>query len=144
MGYLIKNNDFIKKVINIPSSDVQLMDNSAPYTLVTTNNLFIAVPVLCYIKILNNQTIPYSGFNHLHLTSSANYSTGDLCATYSANAGGTLDLGPGQLYSFLINFQTSPNRFGGQNAIKNLEIFFDILPTAGDGDMEVTLYYLKA
>jgi len=144
MGYLIKNNDFIKKVITIPSADVQVMDSSAPYTLVLTNMLFAAIPVLCFVKIANNQTVPYSGFTHLHLTNTANYSVGDINSTYSANSSGTIDLSTGGLYTFLVNFQAIPNRFGGQNANKNLEIFFDILPTAGDGDMEVTLYYLRA
>lgn len=144
MGYLINENDFIKKVITIPSADVQIMDSGTPYTLVNSYMLFTAVPVLCYFKILNQQIIAYSGFNHLHLTNTANYSSGDLCATYSANASSTLSLDSGGIYSFLVNFQASPNKFGGINASKNLEIFFDILPTAGDGDMEVTLYYLRA
>jgi len=144
MGYIIDNSDFIKKVITIPSADVQIMDSGTPYTLVNTNMLFIAVPVLCYVKIKNNQTVPYSGFTHLHLASGGNYGSGDLCATYAANASSNLDLQPGSIFSFLVNFQASPNKFGGINGIKNLEIFFDILPTAGDGDMEVTLYYLRA
>jgi len=143
MGYLIESNDFIKKVITIPSADVQVMDNATPYTLVNTSMLFSAVPVFCYVKILNNQTVPYSGFNHLHLANGGNYGSGDLCATYAANAGNG-DLALGAIYTFLVNFQASPNKFGGINFFKNLEIFFDVLPTAGDGDLEVTLYYLKA
>ena len=144
MGYIINKNDFIKVVVTIPEADVQVMDSSTPYTLVSTNLLFAAIPVLCFVKIANNQTVPYSGFTYLHLTNTNNYSVGDINSTYAANSTGTIDLSPGGLYTFLVNFQASPNRFGGINGTKNLEIFFDILPTAGDGDMEVTLYYLKA
>lgn len=143
MGYLIQNIDIIKTTVTIPSADVQLMDLSVPFTLVSTNNLFVAAPIACFVKIEANQTTPYSGFTHLHLTNTNNYGVGDLCATYAINANTALDLQPGLIYSMLCNFQASPNRFGGSNAFKNLEIFFDNLPTAGDGDMTVILYYTR-
>jgi hypothetical protein len=143
MGYLIQNIDIIKTVVRIFEPDVQLMDSSLPITLVTTNNEFHAAPIACFIQITANSTTPYSGFTHLHLTNTSNYGVGDLCATYSSNATGTNDLATGSAYGMLCNFQTSPNRFGGHNGIKNLEIFFDNLPTAGDGDMIVTLYYTR-
>jgi len=143
MGYLIQNIDIIKTTVTIPSADVQVMIGGTAFTLVSTNNLFVAAPIACFVKIEANQTTPYSGFNHLHLTNTSNYSVGDLCATYAINANGALDLQPGGIYTMLCNFQASPNRFGGYNATKNLEIFFDIAPTAGDGDMTVILYYTR-
>jgi hypothetical protein len=143
MGYLIQNTDIIKTVVTIPEADVQVMDSSAPITLVATNNLFIAAPIACFIVMQANQTTPYIGFNHLHLTNSNNYGVGDLCATYAINASLTNNLQYPGAYSMLCNFQSAPNRFGGVYAPKNLEIFFDIAPTAGDGDMTVILYYTR-
>jgi hypothetical protein len=119
------------------------MDIATPFTLVSTNNLFVAAPIACFFKIEANQTTPYIGFNHIHLTNTNNYNVGELCATYAINATILSNLQAGAAYSMLCNFQASPNRFGGSNAFKNLEIFFDTLPTAGDGDMTVILYYTK-
>lgn len=143
MGYLIKGIDIEKIVVTIPQADVQLMDTMQPFTLVQTNTNFIAVPFNCLISIADNQTTPYTGFTHLHLTNSNNFTAGDLCATYAANASSNNDLLTGTVYSMLCAFQTSTNRFGGFNANRDLKIFFDTLPTAGDGDMIVTLYYVR-
>lgn len=140
MGYLIENLNIIKTVVTIPSADVQVMDSVAPITLVSTNNLFTVLPIACFVTI-SNQNIPYSGFTHLHLTSTNNYSVENITATYAANSSALGDLRMSGIYSMLCNFQSSPNRFGGVNGKKNLEIFFDVLPTVGDGDMEVTLFY---
>jgi hypothetical protein len=143
MGYLIENIDIIKTTVTIPSADVQVMDVATPFTILSTNNLFVAAPVACFFKIEANQTTPYIGFNHIHLTNSNNYSVGELCATYAINASILSDLQSNAVYSMLCNFQASPNRFGGFNTVKNIEIFFDIAPTAGDGDMTVILYYTR-
>jgi hypothetical protein len=143
MGYLIQNIDIIKTTVTIPSADVQVMDSSAPFTLVSTNLNFFAIPIACFVSILANQTTPYSGFTHLHLSNSSNYNVGEICATYSANADTTSNLFTGPQFSMLCNFQATPNRFGGKNGNKNLEIFFDVAPTAGDGDMTVILYYTR-
>lgn len=140
MGYLIQNIDIFKTTVTIPSADVQVMDSNAPFTLVTSNDLFIVLPIACFIKI-SNQNTPYSGWTHLHLTNTKNYVAGELTATYAANASTNGDLRMFLFYSMLCNFQSSPNRFGGLNGKKNLEIFFDVLPSAGDGDMEVTVFY---
>lgn len=145
MGYLIKDNYLIKKIIRIPQADVQIMDAvNTPYTLIQTNNLFTVVPVICFVRIDTNQTIPYTGFSHMHLTNTGNLGTGDLCATFAENASVTLDLQTGGVYSMLINAQTSPVRIGGSLAEKDLQIFFETPITAGDGDMIVTLYYIVA
>jgi hypothetical protein len=143
MGYLIQNIDIIKTTVTIPSADVQVMDSTAPITIVNTNNLFFALPIACFIAIGANQTTQYSGFNHIHLSNSGSFAVGRQVATYSANASSTNDLINGLIYSMLINFQASPNRFGGLNSTNSLDIAFDTLPTAGDGDMIVTLYYTR-
>ena len=132
--------EIYKQVTTIPSATVQLMDNSAPYTLITTNDEFYAIPIACYIYILNG-TVGYSGYVHLHLTNSASYTATELNSVLSEIA----TSGPLQspkLYSMLINCQQA-GFFGGEQNRKNLEIFFDTLPTAGDGDMVVTLFYTR-
>jgi hypothetical protein len=143
MAYILQSIDIEKVVVTIPSAIVQTLDPSNPYVLVDTNNQFIAAPIACFINIANNQTTPYTGFIHVHLTNTGNGTVGDLCATYSANASGTSDLVPTGLFGMVCNFQATPNRFGGILASKPLSIFFDVLPTAGDGDMIVTLYYVR-
>jgi hypothetical protein len=143
MAYILQNTDILKLEVIIPEATVQTMDSSNPFKLISTNNEFSAAPIACFVTIEANQTTPYSGFTHLHLANGGNYSVGELCGTYAANASGTLSLINGPFYGLLCNFQATPNRFGGLNAIKDLEIFFDVLPVAGDGDMKVILYYTK-
>jgi len=141
MGYLIENTIINKATINIPEVDVQIMDSATPYTLIQGNNVNTILPVACYISIGPNQTTPYTGATHIHLTTRNNYGVGDLCATYAFNASGTNSLIAGEaVYAMLCNFQASPNRYGGINSIKNLEIFFDA-PVTGNGDMIVNLIY---
>jgi len=142
MGYLINDNFLNKKAITIPEADVQIMDSLNPYLLIPTNNLFYVIPVICYFTIDNNQTTVYNGFNHLHLTNSGNFGVGDLCATFSENATAS-GLGQGIIFSMLVNGQAVPNTFGGYNSNKDIYCFFDSVPTNGDGDMILTIYYLK-
>ena len=143
MGYLLEG-QFIKQTIVIPESDVQIMDASnAPYTLINTNNSFYCVPLLCYIQSGANQTTPYSGFTHLHLSNTGNYSVGDQCGTLAANSIPLGEIGPGYVFSMLIDCQASPNIFGSGNGFKPLQIFWDVPITAGDGDLIITLYYSK-
>jgi hypothetical protein len=126
MGYITDAQYLIKKVIRIPEADVQVMDPvNTPFTLIQTNNLFTIIPVVCFVNIDTNQTTPYSGWGHLHLTN-------------------TGDLQTGGFYNMLINAQTSPVRIGGTIASKDLQIFFETPISAGDGDMIVTLYYIIA
>jgi hypothetical protein len=142
MGYLINDSFIIRRTFIIPEADVQLMDSSQPYTLITTNNTFYAIPIFCYLKAANNQTTPYDVFNYIALTNTSAYTSGKLCGTYqqSANASGVID---NSVYcSMCINFQIAPNRVGGINSDNNLEIFWDSLPASGDGDLIVNLGYI--
>lgn len=143
MGLVIQNIDIEKVVVTIPEADVQTMNSFAPYTLINTNNSFYALPIACFLQIGANQTTPYDGFVHIHLFNLGNPLNGELCATYAENAEINDNLQTGIVYSMLCNFQTAPNRFGGANGFKPLSIYFDTLPTAGDGDMIVTLYYAR-
>lgn len=135
---VINNLPIYREVFTIPQASVQAMDANAPYTLITTNNKFYAIPIACYVNLLNNTT-PYSGFIHLHLTNTNNYGTGKITAVLSESATPSGISSP-EIYSMLVNCQQA-GFFGGVQAFKNLEIYFDTLPTAGDGDMVVTLFY---
>jgi len=140
MGYLIEQTLIKKLSVVIPEADVQVMD-STPYTLLQGNGKNVFVPIACTIQIAANQTTPYTGFTHLHLTNTQNYGVGNITASYAINASSGNNLTTGNnLYSMLCNFQASPNRFGGINANKPLEIFFDAAVT-GNGDMIVNLLY---
>ena len=142
MGYLVNDSFIIRRQIIIPEADVQLMDGGQPYTLIVTNNNFFAIPVFCYLKAAANQTTSYSGFVHIHLSNRGNYGVGDICATYSENASTSTDIGTLDYYSMLVNFQSAPNRYGGVNGFKDLQIFWNTLPSVGDGDLIVNLGYI--
>lgn len=144
MGYLLQDSVLIKKIIRIPEADVQNMDASNnPFPLVSTNNSFYCIPVICLIQVDTNQTTPYIGFNHLHLSNTGNTGVGDQVATFSKDATTTGSLEGSAIHSMLINLQATPNRFGGINAIKDLVIYFDTPVSAGNGDLIVTLYYIQ-
>lgn len=142
MGYLIEQTLIRKVTVTIPEADVQIMD-ATPYTLIQGNNVNTILPIACYIQIAANQTTPYTGAVHIHLSNTVSYAVGNICATYALNSSTTNSLITGNIiYSMLCNFQAIPNRFGGIAANKSLEIFFDT-PVTGDGDMIVNvLYYL--
>jgi hypothetical protein len=140
MGYLIEQTLIKKLTVVIPEADVQVMD-STPYTLLPGNGINVFIPIACTIQIAANQTTPYTGFTHLHLMNTQNPGVGNITATYAINASSANSLTTGNiLYSMLCNFQASPNRFGGINANKPIDIFFD-LPVTGNGDMIVNLLY---
>lgn len=139
MGYLLDTGFLIRTEIIIPEADVLLMDSNQPYTLINTNNNFYCLPIAIYVTALNN-TILYSGFNHLHCTNVNSYTSGSICATLQEAAS---PIGSFTYAALLVNFQASPNRFGGHNLFKPLEMFWDTLPTAGDGDLKVIVYYIK-
>jgi hypothetical protein len=142
MGYLLNDSFIIRRTFIIPEADVQFMDASQPYTLITTNNTFYAIPVFCYLKAANNQTTPYDVFNFIALVNTGGYSSGKLCGTYTqaASAGGVID--NILYYSMCMNFSVAPDRVGGINADNNLEIYWDTLPASGDGDLIVNLGYI--
>jgi hypothetical protein len=140
MGYLITQ-QLHKQVIIIPEADVQIMNSAqTPYTLITTNNSFFVIPVVCYVQINANQTTPYTGFTHLHLSNGGNYGVPEICATFAENASSN-NLSTGFIYGLSINLQSSPTRIGGFLGNKDLQIYFDTPITSGDGDMTVTIYY---
>ena len=142
MGYLVNDNFIIRRKFLIPELDVQQMDSSLPYTLVVTNNSFFAIPIFCNLTPAANQTTPYDTFGHIYLTNTGNYGAGDICATYSQNATSAGDIQTGQLYGMLVNFQSPPVRYGCTYEQKDLQIFWETLPAAGDGDLIINLGYI--
>jgi hypothetical protein len=142
MGYLVNDSFIIRRRFVIEQLEVQFMDSGQPYGLVFTNLSFYAIPVFCNLRAAANQTTPYDAFVHIHLTNTANYGVGQICATYSQNASGLGVIDNNQYYAMLVNFQSAPNRFGGINGPKDLQIFWDVLPAVGDGDLIVDLGYI--
>lgn len=138
---VINNLPIYKEVFTIPEASVQVMDTNAPFTLIDPQGAYNIIPIYCYFYIASNNTIPYTGANHIHLDGTGNLAVPGLVATYSLNAGIANSLYYGPIYNMLVNFQTSPNRFGGLSFNTALNIFFDTAPTAGDGDMVVNLFY---
>jgi hypothetical protein len=141
MGYLIEQSYINKTTTIIPEADILLMNQINAYTIVDNDQTFSILPIAIYIKYLNSTTA-YTGYTHLHARNGGVNVVGGYCATLNENS---IDLGthPNYIMSMLINFQASPNRFGGFNAYKALILFFDSLPTAGDGDWEVNTYWIK-
>ena len=140
-------NYIFRQVVTIPQADVQIMDIAAtPYTLLATNNNFFIIPVACYVYC-TNQTTAYQGFTHLHITNS-NPSIpnpiGTIVGTLqeSATNNGIECVSLDKVYSLLINFQQSPARYGSENGVKMMKMYWDSPINAGDGDMVVTLLYL--
>ena len=145
---VLSANYILKQVVTIPQADVQIMDIAGtPYTLLATNNNFFIIPIACYVYC-TNQTTAYQGFTHLHITNS-NPSIpspiGTIVGTLqeSATSGNGVDCTSlDKVYSLLINFQQTPARYGSENGLKMMKIYWDNPITAGDGDMVVTLLYL--
>lgn len=134
------NLPIFREVFTIPQAAVQAMDATSKYKLIETNDNFYVLPIACYVYCIN-QTIPYTGFVHLHLTSSGG-SVPNLCAVLTENAttNGIDDVSNKFIYGMVMNVQ-QPGFFGSENWYRDFFIFFDTLPTAGDGDMVVTLFY---
>jgi hypothetical protein len=142
MGYLVNDSFIIRRRFIIEQLEVQFMDGGQPYTLISTNNSFFAIPIFCNLTAAANQTTPYDAFVNISLTNTGNYGSGDLCATYSQNASASGVIDNTGYYAMLVNFQSTPNKFGGVNGSKNLQIFWDTLPAVGDGDLIVDLGYI--
>lgn len=135
---VINNLPIYRQVFTIPEASVQTMDSSLSYSLISTNNEFFAIPIACYIYIINS-TIGYDNFVHLHLSNKGS-APPDLCAVLSENACYNGKIESNNIYSMLVNCQ-QPTFFGGTQRSNDLSIFFDTIPTSGDGDMIVTLFY---
>lgn len=136
MGYLIEPG--IKELrVTIPEATVQTMDLSSPFMLIQNSTLYIC-PIYCYVSIINSTTA-YSGFDHMNLTNTGAYTSQYLAATLNENA---LNAGIQKLevYGMLINSQQGALH-GGVIGSLDLEIFFDTIPIAGDGDMIVNVGY---
>jgi hypothetical protein len=123
----------------ILSADVQQL-GSSPFLLIADPDI-ITIPIFAFFYINRNQTIPYSGFTHVNLaTSSINI------ATFSQNSSPTNNLEyngtENQPYNFLMNFRTTPIRYGGMGGVR-IFLNMDTDPTLGDGDLTLFMYYIQ-
>jgi hypothetical protein len=145
MGYLIEPAYIKKETFEIRSSTVQNMDAANPHLLKTiSGNYFI--PIAANVTIdTNNYIASYNGWVHLHLSlNDTTFNIPCIVATLSANATVGSILERNHNYQFIMNFQTSPNRFGSNIfANNNLYIWFDTLPTGGDATMILDIYYVN-
>ena len=147
MGYLIEPSNIFTETTFIPEATFQAMDSTNPVVIINTNQNFFCIPLACLIYIDSTQTTPYSGFSHLHITNNGSYNVPDLVGTLNENAcakGANINpaLYFGFAYSMSINTQQA-NRFGGTAIPRIGEVFFDTLPTAGDGNAIIKLIYTK-
>lgn len=135
---VISNLPIFREVFTIPQASVQTMQIGATYPLVITNNSFFCIPIYCYIYVIN-QTTPYIGFNHLHLENATGVKTNAIISE-NATLGGISNFGNSLIFTFVMNVQQG-GFFNGWQGNNDLAIGWDTLPTAGDGDMVVTLFY---
>lgn len=135
---VISNLPIFREVFTIPQASVQTMQLGATYPLVITNNSFFCIPIYCYIYVIN-QTTPYIGFNHLHLENATGAKTNAIISE-NATLGGISNFGNSSIFTFVMNVQQG-GFFNGWQGNNDLAIGWDTLPTAGNGDMVVTLFY---
>lgn len=120
-----------RKVINISEIDVQTM---VQYPLLSTNgNSFIVL--YCYFRVYN-QTISYINFNEIQLTSSS----GNICGIYeeATATGGGIDMV--RNFGFSMNVNSIGNG-GNYKLLGDVYIGWLNIPSQGNGNMKVTIYY---
>jgi hypothetical protein len=111
---------------------------TTPVRLIAAETGFTFVQVLTTIQI-QKQTVAYSGWSHLQIGDSATVNFGLI---ESAAVGGNLQAN--RLYTFSNYMNHPPSRFGGSYvSARDMFIYFNTDPSAGDGDLTVTVYYLK-
>lgn len=122
-----------RKVITIPEASVQTMGNNNAYILLFQNSGLI-LPISCYIQTINS-TIDYIGYSHLHLSIGSS-PIQELATIQEISVGAITNL---FYYSFAMSIRQA-NRFG-VIADRVVTIEWNNIPTAGNGDMKVTIYY---
>jgi hypothetical protein len=139
MGYLIDNsNPYLTKITVIPEADVQQLDNTAQRVLDGESGFFL-IPIFIGLKVLSNSTTPYLGYSHIYVTSSP---FGKINATFDAAGGNILGY---TYYNAMDVYMSHPPNVPGGTFKENLTLYinFSTPITAGDGDLEVTIYYYK-
>lgn len=130
---VINNLPIYREVFTIPESSVQTMDNTNAYILLSQNSGLI-LPISCYIQTINS-TVDYVGYTHLHLSIGSS-PIEELATIQEISVGAITNL---YYYSFAMSIKQG-NRFG-VIADRVVAIEWDNIPTAGNGDMIVTLFY---
>jgi hypothetical protein len=137
MGYLIKEEKEIEKIIvTVPLTDVLLL-NTNPYTLIPANSLNEKVLLSAHLSIAD-PIGSINGFRHFYLGYRPDLYP---AAVYDAAIGDINDVDA--IYSFLVDASHPPNRFGAKNLyrIYPFQIFSEDLPVA-NCDLIVTMYFL--
>jgi hypothetical protein len=145
MGYLIEQGLIKRETFFIDSGSVQFMDATQPYQLRRISDSYY-IPIAANVTLDNATYVgPYVGWTHLHLSlNDTTFAIPAIFATIAVNAVITNALERNFNYQFIMNFQTSPNRFGSNILEDNdLYIWWDTLPTGGDSGMYVDIYYVN-
>lgn len=142
MGYLVKptTNNFpvLSTSITIPEADVLTL-GSKPYTLLPEDVGINYILISAFLQIDKTSTIAYTGFTHIYLTDNATLKY----SLIEMNSVGN-QLNKSTPYVFALNMTNPPNRFGIRvSSNKPIKISLQADPSAGNGDMTVTLYYIE-
>jgi hypothetical protein len=139
MGYLIDNTTtYLTNITVIKSADVQQLDNT-PKSVLNGESGFFLIPIFIGLKVLKNSTTAYLGYSHIYITSSP---FGKKNASFDAAGGNILGF---KYYNVMDLYMSHPPNVPGGTFKENLTLYinFSTPITAGDGDLEVTIYYYK-
>lgn len=138
MGFLVKQDNEIEKiVVTIPALDVPLL-NSNPYILVPLNFLNEKVLLSAHLSIVDPAGL-IDNFRHFYL----GYKSELYPATVYDENNGVID-DVNSIYSFLINATHPPNKFGARNPYRSYAFSITTeVPATANCDLIVTLYFIK-
>lgn len=136
MGYLINNNGgWITKTIRIPEVDVLTLGDT-PYILVNGNPGQILFANYIYITADINQTTGYIGYDYIYLQNE------NIIGVFEEASDFGNGIATDYFNKLTLDVSHPPTLFGVPlKGGKDLLIKFDNNPTAGDGDLLVTIQY---
>jgi hypothetical protein len=137
MGYLIKDEKVIEKiVVTVPQTDVANL-SSNEYTLISQNTLNEKVLLSAHLSIIDPAG-QIDSFRHFYLGYKP---TVFPAAVYDANNGDINNIN--HIYSFLINASHPPNRFGANNPYRDYDFQISSESAVNTNcDLIVTMYFL--
>jgi len=131
---LIKRQSFI-----IPEATVLNMDENNQFILIANSSIFYTIILGCYIQ--NNGNAKYGNYNKLNLTQ-INGNSPDTIIGYIEESPQGID--NNQLSSMLINIRyNGSTKIIGTESRQSTKLYWETLPTSGDGDLTVTLLYFN-
>jgi hypothetical protein len=133
MGYLINPTVLSLKTV-IPEANVLNLDTTPYNILQPVNNTFLLLKYAA-LTAANNQTITYTGFQHIYLQG---IGAQPPFALYEENS----DINPAYLTIFNLGSTHPPSRFGSIAKLNGgLDIAFSNAVAVGDGDLILYIEY---